>query len=368
VSAANIAAYTLSGVGALTVASLNSTGDTTTARILTDGYYYANGVPVTFGSTSTYSNANVAAYLPTYTGNISANTIQAGNVSVTYTTTSGNLVSNGTVSAAGNITAAYFVGNGSALTGVVATNVGTLSTLTVTGNITAGNITAVHYGNGAGLTNLIGANITGTVANATYATSTGSATTASTVTGSAQGNITSVGLLTSLGVSGSISINQAANPTAIVNGGTAGVGNIGAAGAAFDTVFAKATTAQYADLAENYQADEAYAPGTVLSFGGASEVTISLIDGDVAVAGVVSTNPAYRMNDGLKGKTVVPIALQGRVPCRVVGPVTRGAMMVSNGDGRARAEVNPKIGSIIGKALESFDGELGTIEVVVGRL
>jgi hypothetical protein len=167
---------------------------------------------------------------------------------------------------------------------------------------------------------------------------------------------------------GAITVNSNNNATAIVNGGSNAAGNIGSSSNYFNTVYATATTALYADLAENYLADEAYAPGTVLSFGGPNEVTISIVDGDVTIAGIVSTNPAYRMNSGLTGKTVVPIALQGRVPCRVQGPVTRGAMMVSNGDGRARAEANPRIGSIIGKALESFDGDLGTIEIVVGRL
>jgi hypothetical protein len=117
-----------------------------------------------------------------------------------------------------------------------------------------------------------------------------------------------------------------------------------------------------------YLADENYAPGTVLSFGGANEVTISLTDADPTIVGLVSTNPAYRMNSGLTGQYSLAVALVGRVPCRVQGPVTRGDMMVSAGNGRARAEKNPAIGTVIGKAVESFDGELGTIEIVVGRL
>lgn len=129
-----------------------------------------------------------------------------------------------------------------------------------------------------------------------------------------------------------------------------------------------ATSAQYADLAENYLADETYAPGTVLSHGGSAEVTISLTDADPLVIGIVSSKPAYLMNSNLTGKTVMPIAFTGRVPCRVQGPITRGAMLVSNGDGRARAEANPSIGTVIGKALESFDGDFGVIEIVVGKL
>jgi hypothetical protein len=74
------------------------------------------------------------------------------------------------------------------------------------------------------------------------------------------------------------------------------------------------------------------------------------------------------MNSALEGEHVVTLALVGRVPCLVQGPVTRGAMMVSAGNGRARAETRPAMGTVIGKALESFDGEEGTIEIVVGRL
>jgi hypothetical protein len=146
-------------------------------------------------------------------------------------------------------------------------------------------------------------------------------------------------------------------------------GNITAVGNVSGTYFnGIATSAEYADLAENYLADEAYAPGTVLGYGGANEVTVSLTDADPLVAGVVSTNPAYLMNSKLHGKTVVPIAFAGRVPCRVEGPITRGSMLVSNGDGRARAESNPAMGTVIGKALEAFDGDLGVIEIVVGKL
>jgi hypothetical protein len=86
------------------------------------------------------------------------------------------------------------------------------------------------------------------------------------------------------------------------------------------------------------------------------------------VAGVVSTNPSYLMNSGQIGDYVVPIALTGRVPCKVTGIVRKGDMMVATSSGRARAEQNPTIGSVIGKALADFDGQDGVIEVVVGRL
>jgi hypothetical protein len=74
------------------------------------------------------------------------------------------------------------------------------------------------------------------------------------------------------------------------------------------------------------------------------------------------------MNSGQAGEYVVPVALQGRVPVRVTGTVQKGDMMVATGDGRARAEADPAVGSVIGKALADFDGVDGVIEVVVGRV
>jgi hypothetical protein len=72
------------------------------------------------------------------------------------------------------------------------------------------------------------------------------------------------------------------------------------------------------------------------------------------------------MNSGLTGDNIVAVALQGRVPCSVTGTVRKGDMLVSNGDGTARAEENPAVGTVIGKALADFTGEIGIIEVVVG--
>jgi hypothetical protein len=154
----------------------------------------------------------------------------------------------------------------------------------------------------------------------------------------------------------------------IENGQANGVGNIGTATTYFNTVFAKATSAQYADLAEMYEADQIIEPGTVVCFGGAKEVTMCAEDACRRVAGVVSTNPSYLMNSGQTGDHVVPVALQGRVPVKVTGLVRKGDMMVATSNGRARAEVNPAVGSVIGKALADFDGQDGVIEVVIGRV
>ena len=165
--------------------------------------------------------------------------------------------------------------------------------------------------------------------------------------------------------------SQAGNPQVNITGDfvpttTNGSQDIGSVTNPFGAIYGVASSAQYADLAENYAADAEYAPGTVVSFGGDAEVTSST-DADARVAGVVSTNPAYTMNSDLVADHVVTVAFTGRVPCKVTGTVRKGDLMVSAGNGLARAEANPAPGTIIGKALANHDGAEGTIEVVVGR-
>ena len=127
--------------------------------------------------------------------------------------------------------------------------------------------------------------------------------------------------------------------------------------------------ATYADLAEWYGADAEYEPGTVLIFGGDSEVTTTTLSNDSRVAGVVTTDPAYIMNVGQEG-TRACIALQGRVPVKVVGIVRKGDMLTtSNTVGYATKAMNPTVGTIIGKALEDKDDPgTGTIQVAIGRM
>jgi hypothetical protein len=188
------------------------------------------------------------------------------------------------------------------------------------------------------------------------------------------GTLTSTGFInTSSNVSAAIgsfdSITVRAAVTAIANGGTSGVGNIGASGATFNTVWAKATTAQYADLAEIYTSDQQYPGGTVVVFGGEQEVTQSHGSHDTRIAGVVSTTPAYLMNHN---ETGVPVALQGRVPCRVLGPVSKGDRVVASHIAGVAQALDPQQyqpGCIIGKALQAIDStDISVIEVVVGRL
>jgi hypothetical protein len=159
----------------------------------------------------------------------------------------------------------------------------------------------------------------------------------------------------------SITTNQ------ILNGGTTGTGNIGTAITTFNTIFAKATSAQYADLAEKYLSDDKYPPGTVVVFGGNSEITISTVESDTRVAGVISTDPAFIMNSGSKG---LPVALTGRVPCMVKGPVEKGDVLVTSDIPGTAQRISGEWlpGCVIGKSLEDIESNtVKTIEVVVGR-
>ena len=151
--------------------------------------------------------------------------------------------------------------------------------------------------------------------------------------------------------------------------------NIGSSTKKYNTVYATvfngtATEAYYADLAENYLADAKYEAGTVLVFGGEAELTVTDRKGDTRVAGVVSTNPAHLMNSMLEGDYVTALALQGRVPIKVLGKVRKGDMLVTSATpGYAVVNNEPGVGQVIGKALEDKeDSGKGIIEAVVGRV
>ena len=217
-----------------------------------------------------------------------------------------------------------------------------------------------------------------------WSSGSGISITSETTTGpSASATINNTGILSVTGTSNQISVTAGQNPTFSLPQSIATssdvtfnratleylTANSGATVEGSWTLGAGASfQATYADLAEKYSGDNQYEPGTVLVFGGDREVTISSIAGDRKVAGVVSTNPAYNMNvECING---VDVALQGRVPCKVVGFIRKGDMMTtSHIPGVATSNDNPPTGSIIGKALENYDStEVGIIEVAVGRL
>ena len=136
------------------------------------------------------------------------------------------------------------------------------------------------------------------------------------------------------------------------------------------TITAVATSARYADLAENYVADDSHEAGTVVVFGGEHEVTVTDQSNDVRVAGVISTNPAHLMNNECEGTHVVAVALRGRVPCKVIGPVHQGdTLITSSTPGHAMRCDQPHFVSascIVGKAISAHTGtSTGIVEILV---
>lgn len=175
--------------------------------------------------------------------------------------------------------------------------------------------------------------------------------------------------MTTLGVSGNITVSNIRVTTAYTGNiypTTSNVSNIGSPSSQYNTVFAVATAAQYADLAEKYEADANYEPGTVVVFGGAKEITVTTNFADNRIAGVISTDPAYLMNSQSTG---LPVALRGKVPVKVVGAVSKGDLLVtSNQAGYAEslgfAKAEPY--TVVAKSLEdSRSTEPRTIIAVV---
>lgn len=150
--------------------------------------------------------------------------------------------------------------------------------------------------------------------------------------------------------------------------------NIGSINHRLNTVYATtfngvATSAQYADLAERFEADAEYDPGTVVAIGGDKEVTQVEAELCDDVFGVISTAPAHLMNAGAgSNATHPPIAVSGRVPVKVTGPVKKGDRLVSAGRGLARSAKKSEITpwNVIGRALahKTTDG-VGTVEAIV---
>jgi hypothetical protein len=145
--------------------------------------------------------------------------------------------------------------------------------------------------------------------------------------------------------------------------------NLGSTTSWWNNIYGTAVHAQYADLAERFEADSEYAPGTVVEIGGSAEITAVGVDLSEDVFGVISTNAAYLMNSGAgANSTHPPVAVQGRVPVRVTGTIRKGDRLVSAGNGLARAGKRSEITAwnVIGRALENkTTSGPGVVEAVV---
>ena len=296
--------------------TLSVTGNVTGGNLLTGGL---------ISSTGNITGGNISATLHTGTtvsvsGNVTGgNLLTAGLINTSST-------SNTSISTAGNIQGSYFYGNGSTLTGLSA----------------AVSVTKFSNGNTEGNIGASGGNIAFTV-----------------------GGTANVLVLSST----TAYFGSDVSVSAIQKTGSNTVGNIGSSSNYFNRVFATATTALYADVAERFAADELLEPGTVVELGGTKEITRSREDLSENVFGVISTRPAYTMNGGAgEDDTHPPVAMTGRVPVQVVGTVRKGDRLVSAGNGVARAAQPGEATAfnVIGRSLENKHlEELGAIEAIV---
>ena len=367
---ANITGF-VNVTGNITGGNISTAGTATVTGNITGGNVAVGGLVTVTGNVTGGNIITAGAVSAIGTGNITGN-VNGGNlrttglITATGTVTGGNVASGGfitagsTVSSVGNITSAanvaganviasvnvsavgnvagtYFIGNGSQLTGISA----------------AVSVSKIE----SGLSNV---QIASANANITMAVS----TTANVVVVSQNGlSITTQSAnATSPGTSG-------LSTAYIEHLGSNAVGNIGSSASYFNRIFATATTALYADVAERFESDELLDPGTVVELGGSKEITRSRLELSENVFGVISTRPAFTMNGGAGEDDTHPaVAMTGRVPVKVTGIINKGDRLVSAGDGIARAAQPGEATSfnVIGRALVSKStNDLGTVEAIV---
>lgn len=308
------------------------------------------------GASGTFnvSNAITVGTTASAVGNITGGNLRtAGQVSATANVIGGNVISGALVQGA----------NVSATANVQAGNVNTTGLISATGNITSvGNVAGNFFiGNGSQLTGLsLGVSVTKIV--------NGTSNVEINATGGNVGfNVG--GVANVIVVDTSTAYCNVVSVRSIAKTGTNAVGNIGSSSNYFNQVFATATTALYADVAERFEADELLEPGTVVELGGIKEITKSCTDLSESVFGVISTRPAYTMNGGAGEDDTHPkVAMTGRVPVKVVGYIKKGDRLVSAGNGLARAALPGEATAFntIGRALvDKHTPESGTIEAIV---
>jgi len=321
----NYLAITTSG-GNSSLVKTGSAGEIDTKQLKVDSYKIIDTTP---------AQLSVEYYTPggynylTVKGADGSSTVatQTGTLDVSSGTLKSRSLTTGAAATTGTITGAWALGSGSAI------------------DATLGTITAISITAGAEAT-----------------------------AGNLTGNWTMAGVSNLTFTSGSLTVSTG---TVDVSGGTlrsrtlttGATGTTGTITGTWGLASGSTLTATYADLAEFYEGDQSYEAGTVLVFGGDKEVTTTTTMSDTRSAGVVTTNPAYVMNGGQTGIKVC-IALAGRVPVKVIGRVKKGDMLTTSATAGYAVKANdPKLGSIIGKALEDKDnGEAGVIQVAIGRV
>jgi hypothetical protein len=326
---------TISDTGAITVSGSATADAWSTARTLS----FTGDVT---GSGSVSGSGNVATALT-----IAANSVALG------TDTTGNYVQSIADSGGGNITVANGVAEGGAVTLNTAQDIATGDSPTFVGLTLTGDLTV------QGTTTTIDSTVVSLVDAMIQLAS-----------GNSSASAAYIGMQAERGGTDAYFVWEESSDrwraTTSTDGSTHSDANMQCG-----TLNGTATAALYSDLAERYASDAVYEAGTVVSFGGANEVTQSTEMYDTRVAGVVSANPAHLMNaEAGTNETHPAIALSGRVPVKVMGTVRKGDLMVSSAQtGVAMAADERVTGTIIGKAIEAHTGEgIGVIEVLIAMM
>ena len=333
------------GADSVTAPMLIQSDDGAGSKATHVSFTNASGTITTSFSGIVNSTGNITA--PNFIGEVTGNVSATGNITATGNVAGGNAI------ITGDVTGATITGDGSALTALNGTQV-------TTGTVAAARVATLNQnttGTAGGLSSAVTVSLTGAVTgSATFTNAGDTATIATTIAANSvalgtdtTGGYVAAGAVSGTGLSGSASAEGAtftvtSNATSANTASTIiardGSGNF-SAGIATLT----ATQARYADIAEQYLADQEYEPGTVVCIGGVYEITSC---GPFNTpAGVISTDPALLMNSELNAG--LPVALLGRVPVRVFGPVTKGQKVYADLHGRA---CRSSEGELIGIALE----------------
>lgn len=356
----------LSASGNVTGGNITTAGTATVTGNVTGGNLAIGGLATVTGNITGGNITTGGSLAVTGTGNVTGN-INGGNlrttglITATGTVTGGNVVSSGFITAASTVSS---VGNITSAANVAGANVIASANVSAVGNVAG----TYFIGNGSQLTGISSAVSVSKIESGLSNVQIASANANITMAVSTTANVVVVSP-TGITTSGSLTINSGAAATAIVNGAGNAVGNIGSSTSYFNQVFAVATSALYADVAERFEADEVLDPGTVVELGGAKEITRSRLELSENVFGVISTKPAFTMNGGAGENDTHPaVAMTGRVPVKVTGIINKGDRLVSAGNGLARAAQPGEATSfnIIGRALvaKSTHG-VGTVEAIV---
>ena len=334
------------------------TGDSTVKVCPTDGETNAqawlsltatsSGGNTTFGSVNITGNATSNNF--TATNTVSANAFTAGYLTIS---------ANATIANADITTASIGTLTTTSITTGSATTPGTIEGIwTVTGNTGTNSSALLLETGGIYISNSAGANLYG-IRTDKYMYANGDP-------------VSFAGTYSNSNVAGYLPIyngNVLASQlqtTAITTGANTTAGTITGN---FTLTTGSRLTATYADLAERFESDQAYEPGTVVELGGPAEITAVKYELSEDVFGVVSDNMAFLMNNGAGSDATHPaIAMTGRVRVKTKGQVRKGQRLVSAGEGYARAasEGEATAFNVIGRALEDkYTEDFGVVEAIV---